>query len=144
MACRDAFVTEHAANFKHALHAANDEALQVQFECNAQKQLHVERVVVRDEWASMGAAHFHVQHWRFYFNEFLVVQSFPEAGDSCVTNLECTARFFVDDEVGVALAITGVNIGKPMPFVGQRANGFRKQHCCFNFDRQLAFARGHH
>ena len=96
----------------------------MQFECNAQKQLHVERVVVRDEWASMGATHFHVQHRRFHFNEFLIVQSFPEAGDSRVTNLECAARFFVDDEVGVALAVAGVYIGKAVPFVGQRANGF--------------------
>ena len=144
MARRDALVAEHAANFKHALHAANDEALQVQFKCNAQKQLHVERVVVRDEWAGVSTTHFHVQNWRFHFNEFLIVQSFPEAGNSRVTNLERAARFFVDDQVGIALAVAGVYIGKPMPFVGQRANGFRKQHCCFNFYRQLAFARGHH
>ena len=116
----------------------------MQFECNAQEQLHVERVVVRDEWASVCAAYFHMQHWCFYFNEFVVVQSFSETGDGGVANLKCAARFFVDDEVCVTLAVARIYVGKPVPLIGKRANGFGQQLRCFNFHRQFAFACGHH
>ena len=41
VACADAFVAEHATNFVDALHAANDESLEVKFKRDAQVQLHV-------------------------------------------------------------------------------------------------------
>ena len=144
VARRDAFVTKHATDLEHALHATNDQAFEVQLESDAQKQLHIESVVVGDERASVGTAGFHVQHWRFHFDELIVVQCLSETGDCCVTDLECATRLFVDDEVGVTLAITRIDVGEAVPFVGHWAHGLCQQLRGVDFDRQLAFACCHH
>ena len=46
---RQAFVAEHAGDLEHAVEAADDEPLQVELRRDAQEEVHVERVVVRDE-----------------------------------------------------------------------------------------------
>ena len=93
----------------------------MQFERNAQIQGHVERVVVRDEWASMCATRFEMQHWCFDFDVAVAMKRASETGDDSVAHLECAARFFVHDEVGVALAVPRVGIGEALPLVGQGA-----------------------
>ena len=52
----------------------------------------VERVVVGDERAGMGAARLDVQHRRLDLDEALVVQRAAEAGDDGVPDLEVAAR----------------------------------------------------
>ena len=106
----------------------------MQFKCNAQEQLHIKCVVVCNEWASVRATDLHVQHRRFHFNELVVVQCFAEAGNRGVSNFERASRFFVNNQVGVALAVTRVYVGKSVPFVGQWSHCLRQQLCAFNFD----------
>ena len=130
----DAFVAKHAADLKYALHAANDQALEVQLECDAQKELHVERVVMGDEWASVSTADFHVQHRGFYFDELIVVQRLSKAGNRCMTYFKCSTSLFVDDQVGIALAITSVDIGESMPFVWHRTHRLSQQLRFVDFD----------
>ena len=100
--------------------------------------------MVGDEWASVCTACFHVQNWCFHFDELVVVQRFAETGNRGVTNLKCAACLFVDDQVGVSLAIASINIGESVPLIGQRSHGFGQQLGILDFDRQLAFACGHH
>ena len=83
----------------------------MQLKRNAQEQLHIECVVVGEERASVRSACFHVQHRRFHFNELVVVQCLAEAGNSGVTNFECASRLFINDQVGIALAISRVHVG---------------------------------
>ena len=116
----------------------------MQFKSNAQEQLHIERVVVREEWASMRAACFHVQHWCFHFNELVVMQCLAEAGNSCMANFKCASCLFVNNQVGVALAVARVYVGQSMPLVGQWSHCFRQQLCALYLDGQFAFAGGHH
>ena len=97
MTRRNSLVAEHAANFKHAFHATNNEALQVQLKRNAQEQLHVERVVVCKEWASVCTACFHVQNRCFHFNELVVVKCLAKTGNSGVANFKGASRLFVND-----------------------------------------------
>ena len=144
VARRNSFVAEHATNFKHAFHAANNESLQVQLQRNAQEQLHVQCVVVRKEWASVCAACFHVQHWSFHFNELVVVQRLAETGNGGVTNFESASCLFVNNQVGVSLAVTRVYVGKSVPFVGKWSYCLRQQLRVLHFDGQFTFARGHH
>ena len=58
-----ALVAEDAANLEHALKAADDAALEMQLGSNAQIALLVERVEVRDERLSRGAALDSLQDW---------------------------------------------------------------------------------
>ena len=68
---RDALVAEDPPDLEHALHAADDQPLEVQLERDAQVQLHVERVVMGDERPSVGAAGLDVQHRRLDLDEAL-------------------------------------------------------------------------
>ena len=134
VASRNAFVAKHAANFVHAFHAANNEALQVQFKRNAQKERHVERVVMRVEGASVRTACFSVQNWCFYFNETFCRQRFAERRNNGVANSKGTACFVVGNKVGVALAVTSVGVGETVPFVGQWPHCFSEQYKFVDLD----------
>ena len=50
----------------------------------------------------------------------------------------------VHDEVDVALAEAGVDVGEPVPLVGQRAQRLGEQLEAVDLHRQLALAGGHH
>ncbi len=141
---RDALVAEDPADLEHALHAAHDQPLVVQLERDPQIEVHVERVVMRDERPGMGATRFEMQHRRLDLDEAFVVQCASEAGDDGVADLEVAARLLVDDQVGVTLTKSCVDIGQAVPFVGQRAHGLRQQLHGGRLDRQLALAGGHH
>jgi hypothetical protein len=99
----------------------------VQLQCDAQVQRHVERVVVGDERASMGAAGLDVEHRRLDLGEAALAERPAEAGDDLVTNVEGPAGVGVDDEVDVALAEAGVGVGEAVPLVGQRAQRLGEQ-----------------
>jgi hypothetical protein len=64
---RDAFVAEVPVDLEHLLHAADDEPLEIELGRDPQKELHVERVVVRAERAGRGAAGDRVHHRRLDF-----------------------------------------------------------------------------
>ena len=106
----------------------------MQLECDAQKELHVERVVMGDEWASMSTADFHVQNRGFHFDELVVVQRLSKAGNRCVTDLERATSLFIDNEVCVSLAISSVDIGETVPFVWHWSHGFCQQLSGINLD----------
>ena len=61
----DAFVAEAAVDFKHALKAAHNQALQIQFGRNAQEHILVKRIVVGDERTRIGTTWNGVQHGGF-------------------------------------------------------------------------------
>ena len=123
----EAFVAEDAPDLEHSLHAADDESLEVQLQRDSKVQLHVQRVVVRDERACVRAAGLHVQHRGLDLDEPAAVQRAAEAGDHLVADAEVLAGLVVDDEVRVALAEAGVGVGEAVPLVGQRAHRLRQQ-----------------
>ena len=118
---RDSFIAEYATNFKDALHAADDQSLEVQLERDAQEQLHVERVVMSYEWSSVGTTSLDMQHGGFDFYIAATPKSGAHAGNDGVANFERAAGIGIDDEVGIALAKTRVDIRQAVPFVGHWA-----------------------
>ena len=66
---RDAFVAEIAIDLVDALQAAHHQALQIQLRRDAQIQIDIERVVVRDERPRRRAAVEGLQHGRFHFQK---------------------------------------------------------------------------
>ena len=143
VARRQALVAEHPADLEDAVHAADDQPLEVQLERDAQVQRHVERVVVGDERAGVGAAGLDVQHGRLDLGEAAVAERAPEAGDHLVAHVERPPGVGVDDEVDVALAEAGVGVGQAVPLVGQRAQRLGEQREVLDLHRQLAGARRH-
>src|SRR5436190_22209205 len=49
------FIAEHAADFIHALDAANEQSLQMQLQCDAQVQIDVQGIVMRSERTCRGS-----------------------------------------------------------------------------------------
>ena len=140
----DALVAEDPADLVHPLHPADDEPLEVQLERDAEIERHVERVVVGDERAGVGAAGLGVQDRCLDFDEAHLVQGVAEGLDDRVADLEVAAGLGVDDEVGVALAETRVGVGEAPPLVGQRPDRLGQQLEPLDLDRELALAGRHH
>ena len=92
----------------------------------------------------VGAAGLDVQHRRLDLDEAALVQRAAEAGDDLVANLEGPLCLGVDDQVGVALAEAGVDVGEAVPLVGQGPHRLGEQFDPLGLHRQLALAGGHH
>ena len=140
----DAFVAEHAADLEHALEPAHDEPLQVQLGRDAEVEVDVERVVMRDERARGRAAELVPEHGRLDLDEPRVGELAPEGGDRGEADGEDSAGVVVDDEVDVALAEAGVDVGEAVPLVGQRAQRLGQEPEAVDLDRELALAGRHH
>mmetsp|Transcript_7100 Transcript_7100/g.27905 ORF Transcript_7100/g.27905 Transcript_7100/m.27905 type:complete len:619 (+) Transcript_7100:390-2246(+) len=106
----DALVAELTADLVHAVHAADDEFLEVELGCDAHVQGHVEVVMVRDEGLGGGAAGDHVHHRSLNLHEILVVQVLADASDDVGPGDENVANLGVHDEVEVPLAVPGLLI----------------------------------
>ena len=78
---RDALVAEVLAELVDALQAADDAALEVELGRDAQVEVAVERVVVRDERPRQRAAVERLQHRRLDLEEALVVEVAADRGD---------------------------------------------------------------
>src|SRR5471032_127999 len=118
---RHAFVAEVAVDLEHAVEAAYHQALEVQLGRDTQEHLHVQRIVVGDEWFCRGAARNRVQHRRFDFHELVLFHEAADRRDGGGTGLEGAARLFVHDQIDVALAVLGFLVGQAVEFVRQRA-----------------------
>ena len=64
---RDPFVAEIAIDFVDPVQAADNQPLQIQLRRDAQIQIHIERVVMRDERARRRASIDRLHHRRFDF-----------------------------------------------------------------------------
>ena len=140
----DAFVAEHATDLEHALEPADDEPLQVQLGRDAEVEVDVERVVMRDERARGRAAELVAEHRASRPRRTPVGELAPDRGDRGEADGEDAARVLVDDEVDVALAEAGVDVGEAVPLVGQRAQRLGQELEAVDLDRQLALAGRHH
>ena len=134
---RHAFIAEVAVDFEHAVEAAHDQALQVQLGRDTQEHLHVQRIVVRDEWFGRGAARDRVQHRRFHFHELVLFHEAADRRDGGGTRLEGAARLFVHDQVDVALAVLRFLVGQAVEFVRQRAQRLGDQTQLGDLDGQF-------
>jgi hypothetical protein len=132
--CIDSFVTEYATDFINLFHAADHKAFQVQLQCDAHVQFHIQCVVVRDE-RSCGCATGHImQSRRFNFQVTKTVQVSSDFADDLAALHELIEALFVADQVKVALTVFLFNVRQPMIFVRQRTQSFRQMHKLRRFD----------
>ena len=146
----DALIAEVAADFVDALNAAGDDALQVQLEGDAQVEILVELIVMRDERPGCCAAVDRLQNRGFDFQKILVVEKFAHGRDDARARAEDFAHLGVDSEVGVALAIARLRVAHGavaddaavgLLFFfgdGQLADGLGEQAPCGHLQRRFA------
>jgi hypothetical protein len=126
VAPRDAFVAEVAVQFEHLRVAADQQTLEVQFRCDAQVELHVERVVVRGKRPGRRTAGTPASSGVSTSRKSRVLQ--PRRISATIRlRLRKISRLF-------SLAIRSryrcrdffSAIGHPVPLVGQRAQAFER------------------
>ena len=104
----DAFVAEVAVDFVHAIHAADDQALEVKLGGDAERERDVERVVVRGEGTRGGAAGDGVEHGCF---DFEIAAGVKESADGA-ENGGALDEDFADVDGGVeVLGVVGGGVG---------------------------------
>jgi hypothetical protein len=107
---RDPLVPEVTVDFKHALDAANGEALQVQLRGNAHVEPHVECVVMRLKWPRQRAASHRLHHRRLDLEEPAPDQEFAKGRDDATADLEHAPRVGVHGQIEIALPVSRLNI----------------------------------
>ena len=127
MAHGHAFVAEAAVDFKHTFQTADHQAFQIQLGRNAQVERDVQGVVVGHERFRRCTAGNRVHHRGFDFQIMLVHHEIAHGLDDLAAFDEGIARFFVGNQIDVALTVFGFLIAQAFVFVRQRAQGFGQQ-----------------
>ena len=136
-----ALVAEDAAHLVDAVETADDEALEVELRRDAQVEVDVERIVVRDERASRSAAGDRREHRRLDFEVIARIEVRADGLDDLRALAEGLADLRVHDEVEVALTVADVDILQAVELLRQRAQGFREQVKVLDADRHLTAMR---
>ena len=120
-------VAEHAADLINPLHAAHDQALQVEFQGNSQLQILVQRVKVRLEGTGRRAAGVLHQHRRLHLHESLSVQIPANRADDPGTFDKGLLYLRVHDQIHVSLTIAGVRIRQAVILLRQNLQTLGEQ-----------------
>ena len=124
---RDPLVAEVAVDLVDPLEAADDQPLQVELGCDAQEEIHVERVVVRDERPRHGPAGDRLHHRGLDLDVAALVEEAAHRGDHRAAHHEDAAHLGVREQVEVALAVAGLDVGEPVPLLRRRQQRLREQ-----------------
>ena len=117
-----ALVAEVAVHLEHALEAADDGALEEQLGRDAQVEVDVERVRVRDERPRGSAAGQRLEHRRLDLEVAAAGEALTDGRHHRHAGPRGLLRLRADDEVHVALAHAGLLAQRPMRH-GQGAKG---------------------
>ena len=134
---RDAFVAEIAVDLVHAVHAADDQPLQVKLRRDAQVQIGVERVVVGDERLGHRAAGDGMHHRRLDFDEAVAVEETPHRLHDLRAFDEHLAHIGIHRQINVTAAIASFDILQSVPLLGQWEQVFYQEGDLFHVDRKF-------
>ncbi len=116
-----AFVAEAAVDLEDLLESPDDEAFEMQLGRDAQVEIAVEGVVMRDERARRGPARNMVQHGRLDLEKPLFRQPLPHDADNLDAAPERLEHLGIRHHIEVTLAIARLDVGQAVPFLGKRA-----------------------
>ena len=134
---RNPLVPEVAVDLVDALEAADGQPLEIQLRRDAQEQLHVERVVMRHERPRQRAAGDRLHHRRLDLEIAAGVQERADRRQHPAAHLEHLARIGIDDQIEIALAVAGLDVGQAVPLLGQREEALGQELERRRPDRQL-------
>ncbi len=115
-----ALVAEVLAELVDALEPAHDQPLEVELGRDAQVDVGVELVRVRDERVGEGAAVARLEDRRLDLEKALRVEVAADRSDHAGAKLEVGPRLVVHQQVEVALPVARLRVGHPVEGVGQR------------------------
>ncbi len=140
-----ALVAEVLAEFVHAVEAAHDQLLEVELRGDAQVEVGVERVVVRDERARRRAARYGLQDGRLHLDVALLVEEGAHGGHDAGALYEDLLDVGVHHQIDVTLAVTHLGVGEGVERLavllldhGQRTHRLRNDGQFAAVHRQLA------
>ncbi len=122
-----ALVAEVLAHLVDAVDAADDAALEVQLGGDAQVEVALELVVVRDERPRQSAAVERLEHGRLDLDEAAPVEELADRADDAGALDEHLAGLVVDHEVEVAPAVAGLDVGEAVELLGHGAQRLAEQ-----------------
>jgi len=92
----------------------------------------------------MGATSLDMQNRCLHFDVVALSQCASKTSDGGVSHLKDPTSLVIDDQIGVTLSISGINVGQAMKLVGQRAQGLCEKLHRGCFDREFTFSCRHH
>ena len=141
----DPFVAKDAADLVDALEPADDQALEVQLEGDAQLEIEIESVVMRRERTRGRPSRLLrlVQDGGLHFDEIQVLEEAADTGDELRAAEEDLAHLQVRAQIHVALPVPSLVVGETVPFFRERAQRLRQQAVLGRLDGELAGLRAH-
>ena len=139
-----ALVAELAPDLEDLLEAAHQQALEMQLGGDAQVEVLVQRVVVRDEGTRVRAAEDGVQDGRLHLVVAVILHVAADGGNHLEALLERVAHLAVHDEVDIALAIARLLVGQAVELLRQGAQRLAEQLERCHGHGQLPALRAHH
>ena len=133
-----ALVAEDASHLVYPLHAAYDQALQVQLGGDAHIHIDVLGVVVGDEGARVGAACDGAEHRGLHLHEAQVVQIAAQERHELAADLEVPLALRVHDQIHIALPIADLLVGQAVELLRQGTQGLAQQRDLMGADAHLA------
>ena len=140
---RKSFVAEHPPYFEDFLHPTHHQALEVQLERDAQIEVHVQGVMVRDKWPGRSPSRERMENRRFNLDKALGLEEPAYLRDSPAARQEDLAATFVGPHVGVALAVAGIDISYATEFVTKRTARFGEQNPFAQAEREFTCLGAH-
>ena len=114
-----ALVAEYSSNLVYALHAANDQSLQIQFQGDTQLKVLIKSIEMCLERSCGCTTCICHQHRGLHLHKSLAVQVFTDAADDLGTFDESVLYFRVHDQVHISLTVTQVCVGQTVELLRQ-------------------------
>ena len=138
---RNPLVPEVAVDLEHLLEPADRQPLQIQLGRDPQVEIHVERVVMRDERPRERAAGDRLHHRRLDLEVAARGHELADRRDDAAARLEDAARVGIDDEIEIALPVADLDVGQAVPLLRQRQQALRQEVQPRRPDRELVGLR---
>ena len=123
----NSFIAEIAVDFVHPVKTTHDQPLQIQFRRDAQVQIHVECVVVGDEWPRGSSAQNRMHHRSVNFHVTTRIEKTAQLADDLCPLNKNLPRLLVYDQVQIPAAVSYLGVCKPVPLLWKRQQRFRQK-----------------
>ena len=144
MLARETLVAEVFADFKNLVNAADEEAFVIQLNGDAEVEIAVQRVVMRDEWRSGRTAGNVLHHGSLDFHITARMEKIADLANNGAAEQEGALDFIVGHQVEIALPIANLGVHQAMPFFGRRAERLGKNNKRGHLDGDFAGLGGEH
>ncbi len=106
----DALIAKIAIDLVNAIESAHYQPLQIKLRRDAQVQIHVERIVVRDERPRRRSAQNRMHHWRFHFHVAAFVKKIANFPDDFRARNKNFSRPVIHDQIEITPPVALLDI----------------------------------